>query len=643
MEGIQTATPRLKLVDHFSPVDDLSKLLGLYERQHEQPCIHAMEDEAFLKKGKVALEIEYPAKLQKDSDVQRGCILCYAKGFQAGFSAIFRHPNLTLKDVPDIPQMLIGTVSFKIGLALGFGNGAKKEEDGEWSWPLIALYGDQHQKHGFNFHLEYKQYGELFHILFAKLLQPPTSVTNDKAGDLFSIFPYYKIKDAKNPVADAKDKSTAMISNAFARSTNEQDKLFTAFRLTLERLHIPEMSALTGIVPKSLEYYCSISYLGKFWINRFLTLTGQGVSKRDGQRSQLPKKDGVSRIALIHIRKQGNGASGRSMTDGNIKVCLEAIALANSKAAFVDANSPAFSHILFFGDFKTMHEGLALKELVSNTEGLTDLSDSNILYITEPWMSTEDQNDPVQRFWALFQTQSEDYSTRALIYQDAPLQARYMAMFLALQARYKDSLCAIGFRCGYLDLAAFIGIPTFFVDAAWTEHSLETLIYLPANNTTRMVAASNNINTFIRIDFVAPRSGSTESQPANNVQVKFDSKAKQEDKVKPGDEAGFVNKGLKERGPEQLWDMKTDGLAKKGEVHVGDRLAAALYIFMLANLPQPGPLWKRRVELLKQEWITHERSKEVEDKASTKVGDPRIKKEKGPLQMLLEVVIPPKR
>ena len=88
--------------------------------------------------------------------------------------------------------------------------------------------------------------------------------------------------------------------------------------------------------------------------------------------------------------------------------------------------------------------------------------------------------------------------------------------------------------------------------------------------------------------------------------------------------------------------MKTDGLAKEGEVHVGERLAAALCIFMLANLPQPGPLWKRRVELLKQVWITHERSKEVEDKASTKVGDPRIKKEKGPLQMLLEVVIPPK-
>lgn len=133
-----------------------------------------------------------------------------------------------------------------------------------------------------------------------------------------------------------------------------------------------------------------------------------------------------------------------------------------------------------------------------------------------------------------------------------------MAMFLALQARYQENICAIGFRGGYLDLAGFIGISIFFVNEAWKTDSsfdLKKSIYLPAEDNSRIVAVSNNINTFICVDFLRAEKVDGAEEP--------------------------------------LWDMETD----KG---VGKRLAAALYIFMLVKDGDQGPLWKPRVRLLNQ-------------------------------------------
>ena len=113
-----------------------------------------------------------------------------------------------------------------------------------------------------------------------------------------------------------------------------------------------------------------------------------------------------------------------------------------------------------------------------------------------------------------------------------------MAIFLALQARYQENICVIGFGGGYLDFAGFIGISIFFVNEAWKTDptfDLKKCIYLPAEHNSRIGAVSNNINTFICVDFLRTK--------------------------KP------------EGAEEQLWDMETD----KG---VGKRLAAAFYVFM---------------------------------------------------------------
>ena len=114
-------------------------------------------------------------------------------------------------------------------------------------------------------------------------------------------------------------------------------------------------------------------------------------------------------------------------------------------------------------------------------------------------MRTNDSSNTIQAFWAEYQSQ-----------EDAPLQIKNMAIFLALQARCKEILCAIGLRGGYLDLAGFIGIPTFNVDTLWREEDLTSLIYLPANVQSQWFFLSDKINTFILIDFLSPQdSGKT--------------------------------------------------------------------------------------------------------------------------------------
>lgn len=82
------------------------------------------------------------------------------------------------------------------------------------------------------------------------------------------------------------------------------------------------------------------------------------------------------------------------------------------------------------------------------------------------------------------------------------------------------------------------------------------IIYLPAENTSRIFAVSPNINTFICVDF----SRTTKAESAE----------------KP------------------LWGMKRDKAVRDG-------LAAVLYVFLLVKDGDQGPLWKGRVRLLNQE------------------------------------------
>ena len=593
-----------------------------------QTCFHHANAQKY---GKVwpSLKIQ---SLQGNEE-RDGCVLCYANGFRTGISEAFLRYN---HSGPSEIAGAVSGLSFKAGLATGREGSAESETIFKpWTWPIADEYAKLTSDYkSYVFKIEARQYGEMFHILFAKLFSPNIKVVNNdfiedetgkdklgkvntgkgttgkvntgkgttgkgttgkgntgkdntgkdegtkdetgkdkigkKRGDIFPTFEYYgaqskpgeQQEDKSIPESNftAKDLSTPIIGDAFARA-NDQETLFRALRATLERQYIPRDSA---VAPKTLDYYCGVSYLGKFWINRFLTLTKQGEHKVNKERWRLPKEKDVQRMALIYIRREGlEGSIGRSMTLKNANVCLEAIAHANVAAKSNKPSSPIFTHILFFGDFETRREATDLQNLVSDIPGLKDdVPQNQVLYITKPWMSPAKPNDFTD-FWAEYQAQGsnkpgEPGSYLKTISEGAPLQIKNMAMFLALQARYQKKICAIGFRGGYLDLAGFIGVPTFFVAEAWTEGDLKKLIYQKAGNDGRMVAVCNQINTFIRIDFPRPRSTRA---------------------------AGEL---------EELWDMS-------GNEDVRQRLAAALYVFMLAKLKVEGPLWTRRVSLLEND------------------------------------------
>lgn len=551
-EAVQKSVPQIEVTD-----------IDSWKARAKTPklCFHGSEAGKYGKKWP-SLSFKSP----NESETQEGCIICYANGFRTGISkaqgCLLFNPGHTSK----VAQTAVNQFSFSVGLA--FGENEYQKYVG--SPTLAAKYSGMGQKDtSSHFKVKKGQYGELFHLLFARLFQPGISITNEdqtrgEIGDIFQAFDYYGIKSVPKPpgTGDSKDEATAVLVEAFKKNAKNQESLFGATRATLERLDI---SSFKSMVPGSPQYYCGVSYLGKYWINRFFTLTEQGVQKPEKQKWKLPNATEVTRMALIYIRKQApTGKLGRSMTDENIIVCLNAIARANSVARNDGKESAYFSHVLFFGDFETSEEVERLQELwglFSKSYGQTKLRKDQCLYITKPWMSTSNSQD-MAKFWAEYQAQGTNNPPETepptSITEGAPLQIKNMAMFLALQARYQEKICAIGFRSGYLDLAGLIGIPTFFVNEAWKtdpDFDLKKLIYLPAENTSRLVVASNNINTFICIDFLR------------------------------------TNKA--EGGKDPLWDLRTD----KG---VGDRLAAALYVFMLFKDGDQGPLWKQRVALLEE-------------------------------------------
>lgn len=84
------------------------------------------------------------------------------------------------------------------------------------------------------------------------------------------------------------------------------------------------------------------------------------------------------------------------------------------------------------------------------------------------------------------------------------LKIKYAALFLAFQAHFSPRLCPIGFRSGYLDLAVFLGVPTFLVDyksSGLNGRPLSESLCKSTGKGGRMLKASGSLNTLIRIEF----------------------------------------------------------------------------------------------------------------------------------------------
>lgn len=172
------------------------------------------------------------------------------------------------------------------------------------------------------------------------------------------------IKDGETPSDKSKDKTTSAIYEAFAQMS-DQEILFGVIGRSFDRLQFltkePELS-------NSALPYCTTSYIGKYWLNHFMTETKQGVEKKStGAGYKLPRIADSERVALIFVRTQGpNKDRGRSMTDNNVGVVINAIFSANSSARNENANAPVFSKIIFHRDIEDKAHGECLQKLVDD-------------------------------------------------------------------------------------------------------------------------------------------------------------------------------------------------------------------------------------------------------------------------------------
>lgn len=341
----------------------------------------------------------------------------------------------------------------------------------------------------------------------------------------------------------SKSEATKFIADVFKMrpKPEQQAKLYAGIRYFLDD------GGFERNLPR--KYYLSPSYAAKYWLNRYLCLT-QGL--------KLPKPDAGVKVAMIMLRTEPKANNPRLMTDAHITACINAIRAANQVAARHGGGTP-ISHVLLYGD-KTQAQ---MKTFIQKTMADWPLPERRnglkFLYLTSPFKVDEDKK--VNEFWANYRATPGSFST---VPEAVPVEVKMLALFLALQKRYKDMICAIGFRSGTLDGAGFVGIPIFYLDDTATKGSWDTfadLSYLwdgsskGATIQERMALASQTMNTFVRI----------------NIQAEYEI--------------------IKGKGSTTTRIVKVDQDEMK---HLG----AALYIYMFEGNEGDGLLWLRRVSAM---------------------------------------------
>ena len=498
------------------------------------------------------------------------CLLCVAYGVRVKLLTQGDRAPKTLAEV-DIERVKAGLN----GEAFDSGYNDLIISDERPSTPLNGL--TRYQFSPFVFPIVGGQNGEPYHAMICALLtnnnkdvekisiQVPLDPKKDKTPKQRALLAYYVNGSiiADNQKGDSKDRATRCIATAFDKISGigfmyriTQEEIFSALRVYLDdRWLVSEVKT---------EYACS-SYLGKYWINRYLTITDQPSRK-------LPKAGINVKIAVIILRVSPEADDGRLMVPENLNTCLEAIRLTNQIA--VGASEKPFTHVLLLNDI----EPTAVPEIRDRLQK-DRRARMQLLYLSTPFQSLANRANPTETerridgFWqgfkgdagSLFQNKPEG----------APNEVKYFAFFLALQKRYGDQLCYIGFRSGTLDGPGFIGSPIFYLDDTGLNNvttekdpgfaKFADLRYLidafsdGAKIEERMNYASQALNTFVRI----------------NVLQKTRTERVGHGKVAKGKDVIVLDKTAR------------------------NHLAAALYVYMISQVGGQPPLWTNRVAMMK--------------------------------------------
>ncbi|WP_224243818.1 hypothetical protein [Hyalangium gracile] len=538
----------------------------------------------------------------KDSDAKTSkeevkatidCPLCYALGFRSawretllGSLASSTAPKASTakgadtkasaankKGAPVAPSkgpdlVVVDGASFEAGYKAFWDQSAKVtvERSLPWAPGAETKYTPSTNKTPLCFDIVKGQNGETYHGLIAALISPSVQVVIGTEGSpkaasaaqkefLYYYLPHEQIvKDSKS-AASSREECTRLIARFFKANLLVQDEIHASFRD-----YFSDRALSTAIK----NPYVEVSYLSKFYINRFLT------EANDNTKTKLPKASAVNLIALVFVRRGHEAGDARAMTPQNLAAILEGFKTANAAeapkkgtATAADAKSEfkpsgkAITHVILFGDIGRL-EVAKLQETYAPEKGGFTFIHLPSPFFEDPDVKSSASSQAMQAFRGVgIFGEKPDH---------APTEAKMMAIFIALQERYGDKLFGVGFRSGTLDGAGFLGIPILYFDDTTSKTAKEFARYADgkylvslASDTTstdekeptfeRILELTRAVNTFIRI---------------NNEPIK--------------DSTG-----------------KVIVLNDKARAH----LVLALRLWIFTDTPnRSGPLWRKRVALL---------------------------------------------
>lgn len=126
-------------------------------------------------------------------------------------------------------------------------------------------------------------------------------------------------------------------------------------------------------------------------------------------------------------------------------------------------------------------------------------------FVSRPWENNSEVAEwkEVEQFWSKY---------RDLNFDHVPVQVKNLAIWVMLHNRYAPDVCVIGHRSGFIEAAAFIGMPVFYLNnerANITGNPTERggLLWTPVSDPEgdRLRMASDVMDTLIPIEsFAAP-------------------------------------------------------------------------------------------------------------------------------------------
>ena len=388
--------------------------------------------------------------------------------------------------------------------------------------------------------LKEDEVGEAYHVLVCRLLLKwngthqlrkfPITIHSTKVkeeSEIAALFNWYQIPfyfekhDTKKQVEKAvarctsKEVATDEIGSFFARSDAtptddtstwpDQAAVFNCVRAMLDPIF-----GTTSVRGQNLATkYFRPSYAAKYWVNRFLRLTNQ---------DKLPQKKDVRNVAVIHYRHEAKSMIGFDMAP-HLEYVAKAIRGANLRATL--AGGMTFSHVILYGDFVS-RKGRELREVIEEIlvqrhlemgDQMKEAEDIKVLFISRPWLPrtqpgeevVEEEGD-VRELWAAFRRIKVDEfappndprpfesGTDAVGSDPLPLQVKILAIWTMLCKRYSPNICVIGQRSGFIEGAAFTGIPVFYFNIKRPEDYTK-----PCDTLWRLVKGKNGPHDLSRL------------------------------------------------------------------------------------------------------------------------------------------------